>query len=62
VVGIDDKPDGADRTAVLIGKWLNVEGKRIVIDRLRVIEHLARQIGQELVLQWTEVRVEEAEQ
>ena len=60
VVGADDKPDGIERTAILVGKRLDVEGKRIVVaGRLRVIEHPARLVGRELVLPWVEIRVEE---
>lgn len=60
VAGAEDKPDGVERTAVLVGKRLNVEGKRIVVDgTLRVVEHPARRVGQEVVLSWTGVRVEE---
>jgi hypothetical protein len=60
LVGTDDKPDGVERTAILVGRRLDVEDKRILVaGRLRVIEHPARQIGQELVLPWTEIRVEE---
>jgi hypothetical protein len=60
VVGAHDRLDGVERTAILVGRRLDVEGRRIVIvGTLRVIEHPARRIGQEVVLPWVEIRVEE---
>lgn len=61
IAGADDRPDGVARVAVLPGTRPDVEGKRIVVaGTLRVVEHPARWIGQELVLPWVEIRVEEA--
>jgi hypothetical protein len=60
IVDADDKADGIERTAILVGRRLDAEGKRIVVaGTLRVIEHPARQVGQELLLPWIEIRVEE---
>jgi hypothetical protein len=60
MIGADDRPDGIERGAILMGKRLDVEGKRIpIVGTLRVIEHPVRVIGRELVLAWTEIRVEE---
>ncbi|HEV3440077.1 MAG TPA: hypothetical protein VG122_22105 [Gemmata sp.] len=60
VVGADDRPDGVERTAVLIGKRFDLKGKRIIVaGTLRVIEHPGVWIGAEIVLPWTEIRVEE---
>jgi len=60
IIGTDDSQDGVERTAVLVGRRLDAEGKRVVVaGTLRVIEHPARQVGRELVLPWVEIRVEE---
>jgi hypothetical protein len=60
VVGTDGRPDEVERAAELIGKRFDVEGKRIVVaGALRVIEHPGRRIGQEVMLPWTEIRIEE---
>jgi len=60
IIGSDDRQDGIERTAVLSGWRLDMEGKRVVVTgTLRAIEHQARLVGQELVLPWVEIRVEE---
>jgi hypothetical protein len=54
------EPDGVKRNAVLVGRRLDVEGRRIVVaGTLRVIQHPARVVGEELVLPWVEIRVEQ---
>jgi hypothetical protein len=61
IVGPDDLGDGVERSAVLRGNRLDVrEGRRItVVGVLRVIDHPARRVGGELVLPWSEVRIEQ---
>jgi hypothetical protein len=61
IIGTDDTSDGIERTAVLKGKRLDVkEGRRVTVTgTLRVIDHPARRIGKEVVLPWSEIRIEE---
>jgi hypothetical protein len=61
LVGTIDTADGITRTARLMGRRRDVEGKRvIVVGVLRVIDHSGGWIGQELVLPWSEIRVDES--
>jgi hypothetical protein len=63
IIGTDDTPDGVERTAILKGNRLDAvkEGRWVTVSgTLRVIDHPAPRIGQEVVLPWTEIRVEEA--
>jgi hypothetical protein len=58
-MGVRD--DGAERTAVLRGKRLDMdEGKRVnVVGTLKVIDHGAAVVGEVRVPAWVEVRVSE---
>jgi hypothetical protein len=60
-IGTDDLPDGVERSAVLKGWSLaSTEGHRVtVVGVMRGIQHPARQIGNEFVLPWSEIRIEE---
>jgi hypothetical protein len=62
VIGTTKPPDGIERTAILKGKRLDVkEGRRVTVTgMLRVIDHPAWRIGLEVVVPWTEIRVEES--
>lgn len=61
VIGPANRDDGAERTAVLRGRRLDVkEGERVeVVGRLRVIDHKPAVVGGVFVPAWVEVRVAE---
>ena len=60
ILGAADRDDGAERTAMLRGKRLDIdEGQRVnVVGTLRVIDHGHATVGGEFVPGWTELRVE----
>jgi hypothetical protein len=61
IIGTDDSADGVERTAILKGNRLDLkEGRRVTVNGvLRVLDHLAQEIGTLIVPHWTDVRVEE---
>ena len=61
VIGPANRDDGAERSAVLRGKRLDIdEGKRVeVVGVLKVIDHGAAAVNGVIVPAWVELRVEE---
>jgi hypothetical protein len=61
VVGAADRDDGLERTAVLLGKRLEAEGRRVTVrGRLRLLHHRPDTVNGTAVPAWWEVRVEES--
>lgn len=63
ITGTYDTPDGVERAAILRGRRFDVkEGRRTALSgTLLVIDHPARRIGKEVVLPWSEIRIEEGQ-
>jgi hypothetical protein len=59
VIGTEEQPDLAERTAVIDGEHLDIDAgdEVIVTGTLRVIVHPACVVNGQLVPVWTEVRV-----